>query len=66
MNTEYRNEQMIAVDPGTQAYQEGLHHDRYPFEDELWSLGAGDSGLFQDEGEIGVDCLAWGINCPFP
>lgn len=64
MNTEYINEHMIAVDPGTQAYQEGLRHAMYPFGDELWSPGAGDSGFFQDEGEIGVGCLAWGINCP--
>lgn len=64
MNTEYTKEHMIAVDPGIQAYQEGLRHDGYLFGDELWSPGAGDSGLFQDEGEVGVDCLAWGINCP--
>lgn len=64
MNTKYTNQHMIAVDPGNQAYQEGLRHDRYPFDDELWSPGAGDSGFFRDEGEVGVDCLAWGINCP--
>lgn len=63
MNTEYTKEQVIAVDPGIQAYQEGLRHDRYLFGDELWSPGTGDSGLFQDEGEVGVDCLDWGINC---
>lgn len=64
MHTEYTNEYMTAVDPGTQAYQEWLRHDKYPFGDELWNPGDGDSGFFQDEGEVGVDCLAWGINCP--
>ena len=64
INTKYTTEDMIAVDPGVQAYQEGPRHDSYFLGNELWSPGAGDNGLFQDEGELGVDCLAWGINCP--
>lgn len=56
---EYTKDQMVAVDPGIQSYQE-LRDDSYHFENELWSA---DGGLFQDGGEAGSDCLVWGINC---
>ncbi|MCJ1346025.1 hypothetical protein MMC31_004236, partial [Peltigera leucophlebia] len=60
VNIEYTKDQMVAVDPGIQSYQ-GFRDDSYLYEDELWNA---DSGLFQDGGEGGIDCLAWGINCP--
>lgn len=63
-NIDYTKDQMVAVDSEIQSYEEGLPDDRHPFGDELWSPGVGDSGLFQDGGEGGVDCLVWGINCP--